>query len=246
MEADCLLNQKFEEHNLRQRVYFERPGKRTIVPKDSLYLQRHIEELIEFGKILREERVLEVGCGMGRYTLLLAERGIRVTGLDLSPILLDKLHSLDNGRYSIPLYCADILYPPLELQHKFDVVIGFFTLHHLHNISMSLSAMAGLLNGKGRILFLEPNPFNPLYYLQMAISPSITWEGDGGMIRMRRNYMAQSFQQAGFLDFQIKRFGFFPPFLANYRSGARVERILERFWLWKAILPFQIFKAVQK
>jgi hypothetical protein len=41
----------------------------------------------------------------------------------------------------------------------------------------------------------------------------------------------------------MKRFGFFPPILANTTWGRRVERILESLTLWNAILPFQIFKA---
>lgn len=35
----------------------------------------------------------------------------------------------------------------------------------------------------------------------------------------------------------------FPPILANTTWGRRVERILENFKPWHAILPFQIFKA---
>ncbi|MER9293619.1 methyltransferase domain-containing protein [Mesorhizobium sp. M0510] len=34
--------------------------------------------------------VLELGCGYGRITNRLAEKGARVTGLDISPILLKK------------------------------------------------------------------------------------------------------------------------------------------------------------
>jgi SAM-dependent methyltransferase len=39
--------------------------------------------------IAAEERVLEVGCGTGRVAIALAERGNTVTGIDLSPAMLD-------------------------------------------------------------------------------------------------------------------------------------------------------------
>ena len=53
-----------------------------MVPRDTPCLQRHVDELLRFASVSASDRVLEVGCGMGRYTLLLAERGVRVEGLD--------------------------------------------------------------------------------------------------------------------------------------------------------------------
>ena len=46
---------------------------------------------------------------------------------------------------------------------------------------------------------------------------------------------------AGLSKLRLLRFGFFPPFLANRPGGQKVESWLERFPLWKGLLPFQIF-----
>ena len=86
------------EHNRRQIRYFDPSLKRTMVPMGSCYLRRHVDESLHFADISPGERVLEVGCGMGRYTLLLAEQGVDVTWLDLSPVLLDRLRAHDGGR----------------------------------------------------------------------------------------------------------------------------------------------------
>ena len=75
--------------------------------------------------------VLDVGCGMGRYTLLLAEREVKVTGLDLSPVLLSRLREYNAERYAIPLLAADLEHPPVALHGGFDVVMGFFTQEKL-------------------------------------------------------------------------------------------------------------------
>src|SRR5437868_2151773 len=41
------------------------------------------EDLANFGALAPGSRVLEIGCGTGQATLALAERGYRVTAIDL-------------------------------------------------------------------------------------------------------------------------------------------------------------------
>ena len=95
---------QIEQHNRRQRQYFEQTWKRTMQPAGTPYLRRQADEVMRFAGVAAGQHVLEVGCGEGRYTLLLAERGVRVEGLDLSPVLLDRLREHDGGRYNIPLH----------------------------------------------------------------------------------------------------------------------------------------------
>jgi SAM-dependent methyltransferase len=230
-------------HNLEQRQYFEQSVKATMVPRETRYLRRHVDEMLRFTGLLPGMHVLEVGCGMGRYTLLLAEMGVRVEGLDLSPFLLEKLSEFSGGRYDIPLHCCDIVNHPPEMDGKFDAVIGFFMLHHLHDITLSFKAMLPLVKPGGRIAFIEPNPYNLLYYVQMMITPGMTWRGDGGMVRMRPGVVLSAMRASGLGRLAMARFGFFPPFLANHPMGAKVETLLERVFIWRTFLPFQIFKG---
>ena len=95
----------------------------------------------------------------------------------------------------------------------------------------------------GRIAFLEPNPYNPLYYVQMTITPGMTWEGDRGMLRMRRSVIFEAMAGAGLERPAHRRFGFFPPFLANASGGREVEATLERVRPLEPVLPFQLFRG---
>jgi SAM-dependent methyltransferase len=180
---------------------------------------------------------------MGRYTLVFADRGLQIEGLDLSPVLLDRLRAYARGRFDVPLHCAVVEHPPDGLEGRFDVVVGLFVLHHVEDLTSALAAMARLLRPGGRAVFLEPNPYNPIFYVQMLITPGMTWAGDGGLIRMRRSVVFDAFRRAGFVRPRMQRFGFFPPFLANHRVGAGVESLLERVALWRGLLPFQLFGA---
>lgn len=230
------------EHNRAQLRYYEQ-AKPGMVPTGSPYLRRHADALVGFAGLEPGRRVLEVGCGMGRYTLLLAERGIAVEGLDLSPILLERLRAFDGGRFDVPLHLADVVDPPAELLGSFDAVVGFFALHHIHDLPASFRVMAQLLAPGGRIAFLEPNPYNPLYYVQMAVKPGMTWEGDRGMLRMRRGVLFPALAEAGLVRLAHRRFGFLPPFAANARAGPRIEAVLERVRVLEPVLPFQLFRG---
>lgn len=235
--------QELHRHNLIQRHYYEHSEKPHMVPQETRYLRRHADELLLFAGILPGQRVLEVGCGMGRYTLLLAQKGILVEGLDLSPVLLEQMRLFNGGRYNVPLHCADIADHPPELDGLFDAVAGFFVLHHLHNLPLCFKALIRLLKPGGRVVFLEPNPYNLLYYAQILVTPGMTWQGDRGITRMRPATVFRAMQNAGLGRLEMTRFGFFPPFLVNRPWGARLESILERVAVWHSILPFQLFRG---
>ena len=134
----------------------------------------------------------------------------------------------------------------LQLEYGFDAVVGFFVLHHLHDMDACFGAMAEMVRPGGCIVFLEPNPFNPLYYLQILITPGMTWEGDGGIVLVRRRMLFGVMRRAGLADLELIRLGFFPPFVTNRRCGSALESILERVPIWRPFLPFQLIKGIKK
>ncbi len=238
------MNSVLEQHNEEQREYFESTLKRTMVPSATPYVRRQVAELLALAAPAPGCRLLEVGCGMGRYTFELVRRGYRVEGLDLSPVLLERLREYGGEELAeVPLHAMDVLAAPERLGGGFDGVVGFFTLHHLHDLEACCHAMAQLVRPGGKVVFLEPNPFNPLYYLQVLVTPRMTWKGDGGLVEMRRKRLAAAFTAAGLTDFQLERFGFFPPQLANRAWGRRLEAGIERFRWLSMLFPFQLVAA---
>lgn len=230
-----------EQHNRSQQAYFADATKRTMIPRTSQYLLRHIEKFIAATGLSRDQNILEIGCGMGRYTLPLLAQGYQVTGLDLTPQLLDALRQRLPEGVEAPLLCVDIHNPPVKLLGQFDAVIGFFMLHHIFDLEHAFAAIARLARPGGFTAFIEPNAYNPLYYMQILLSPGMTWEGDKGVAQMRRGKVLRAMQQAGFVDTRLERFGFFPPFITNTIPGLQLEGWFEKMPLWYPLLPFQIF-----
>ena len=231
----------YSEHNVRQRRYFEEAPKPGMRPRPSRYIERQVDELVRFAALEPGARVLDVGCGKGRYTLPLAARGFRVEGLDIAPRLLDDLRAFAGGRHEIPVHCEDVAAPPAELLGEFDAVVGFFALHHMHDLPASFAGIARLTRPGGRVAFLEPNPFNPLYYVQMLATPTMTWAGDGGLTRMRRGPVFGAMRDAGLRDLALERFGFAPPQVTDRPRGAALEQRLERVGALRTVRPFQLF-----
>jgi len=233
-------------HNEAQRHYFEERRLPRMAPGDTPYLNRHVDVALAALGLQAGERVAEVGCGMGRYTFLLARRGLRVEGLDLSPVLLERLARHDGGRYGIPLHTADLQDLSEELAGRFDAVVGFFMLHHIQDLAGCFAGVARLLRPGGRAAFVEPNPLNGLYYLQIALSPGMTWAGDRGIVDMRPGKIARAMRAGGLAAPRTTRFGFLPPLLANRPWGARLERGLERVAPLRPVSAFQLFQAVKR
>lgn len=245
MRGGQVGDESIARYNELQKAYFGRMIKRTMLPVRTPYVMRQVSEVVRLGNLQAGERVLDVGCGMGRHAFLLAEHGVEVEGLELSPFLVEKMREFDGGKYKIPVYCADLHHPPAELAERYDAVVGFFVLHHLADLVVSLRAVAALLRPEGRAVFLEPNPWNPLYYAQVLLTPGMRWEAEKGIRNMRRQKLARACEQAGLRLATLERYGFFPPFISNRRWGMRLEKLLERVGLWQSLLPFQLILAVK-
>lgn len=77
-------------------------------------------------------RVLDLGCGEGRYAIYLAERGFKVHGIDLSPRGLKKLSAYAK-RHGLPITTekADLNRKTLPTE-KYDLIVFATILEHLN------------------------------------------------------------------------------------------------------------------
>ena len=72
--------------------------------------------------------VLDLACGQGRIAVPLAQRGYRVTGLDLSEQLLGVAReAADAAGVTVDWHRADMRDIPAEWADRFDYIINIFT-----------------------------------------------------------------------------------------------------------------------
>ncbi len=232
-----------EGHNRYQRRYYESQFKPNMQPSGSPYVLRQVDRVVAEGGLTADRPLLEVGAGLGRHTLPLLDRGFAVTALDLSPVMLEELAERAAGRPLTTVAC-DLARAAEAVTDRFSQAVGFFTLHHMHDLELIFRGLAGVLEPGARVIFCEPNAYNPLFYLQMLMTPGMTWQGDGGTIRMRRGPVLGAMARAGFAELSLSRFGLFPPFLANRPAGGHWEDRLQRLPLPPPAPAFTLFRGV--
>ncbi|OQD54421.1 SAM-dependent methyltransferase [Streptomyces phaeoluteigriseus] len=97
--------------------------------------------------------LLDLGCGTGSLSLLAAEGGHRVTGVDLSPAMVDRARTKPAGRHAVFLV-GDAAAPPVG-EERFDTVLVRHVLWTLPDPGRALRHWRDLLRPGGRLVLVE-------------------------------------------------------------------------------------------
>lgn len=96
---------------------------------------------------LRGKRVLDAGCGMGRYSLVALSLGAEVIALDLSESII-RLADKARSERKLHLVQGDLLRPPLK-ENLFDFAYSHGVLHHTSDTKSAFSAVSRLVRPGG-------------------------------------------------------------------------------------------------
>lgn len=87
---------------------------------------REAQAIIRMLQLQPGQRVMDLACGFGRHSIVLAEKGFSVTGYDLSDSFLNKARELaDSLAVGLDLKQGDMREIPFE--EEFDAIINMFT-----------------------------------------------------------------------------------------------------------------------
>jgi SAM-dependent methyltransferase len=127
--------------------------------------------------------ILELGCGSGRVILPLAEAGHQVTGVDVSPVMLERARcrvETASPALSVHLAEMDMRSSDPALEGTFQMALyslnGFMHLTTQDDQLRSLTSVHRSLRPHGMVYFDLMNPA-PEYLERIAAHPSLDWSG---------------------------------------------------------------------
>ena len=120
---------------------------------------RGLPQLRAYELLLREgiegKRVLDYACGLGKWSVHLAQLGGRVSGFDLSEVAIERARAraARNG-LEIAFEAANAARLPYD-DDAFDVVVGIAALHHVIKYPGTSSELRRVLRPAGLAVFTE-------------------------------------------------------------------------------------------
>lgn len=121
-------------------AFYERPAVAALIPER-----------------LDGAHAVDLGCGTGYFTELLAARGARVTAVDASRKMLDHTH----GRAGDGVRCllADISEPMPDIESgSADIIVASLVLHYARDLDRVFEELARILKPGGRLVFSVHHP----------------------------------------------------------------------------------------
>ena len=236
----------------QQRAYFNRFAQRPEWSQLEADLalpsfQREASTFIAFANIPEQSLILDFGCGRGLWSLALARLGHTVVSMDVSERSIEPLARA--GLVASPGQIFPIVRTPPSLgasaRAKFDSVICVDVLHHVEDIPGTVNWMVSLLRPGGVFATLEPNARFPFWRLLPWVIPGFDWAFEHGVVRCRKEYLADTLRNAGGGDVRVAHWKLFPGDLAErFPYLKRIENIGFKFHLLRDCSLFLMLRCV--
>jgi ubiquinone/menaquinone biosynthesis C-methylase UbiE len=112
----------------------------------------HVQVLLRFFAPIGNHRLLDAGCGKGRYARILQEENpqARITGLDISERML---HNVPAGIHKVAGILTDLPFA----DQSFDGVYATESLEHAVDIERAVAELCRILRPGGKIAIIDKN-----------------------------------------------------------------------------------------
>lgn len=238
-ERDFHNNSFGEDRGKREKIV----GKFYSVSSCFVFYRSKLEESVE------GLSVLEYGCRPGSCAFLLARKGAKVTGIDISDVAIAQAkekatrEQLDGIEFRV-MNAESLDYA----DDSFDLICGSAILHHL-DLGKSYAELARTLRPGGRAVFVEPLGHNHLINLYRWMTPQLRTADEHPLLISDLKMAGKYFGRVDCRFFQLATFAAIPfrnwPFFRSLRLclDALDQKIfstipfLQRY-AWQVVIEF--------
>jgi ubiquinone/menaquinone biosynthesis C-methylase UbiE len=190
---------------------------------------------------VRDRLVLDLACGEGYNTRILAKKGANVTGVDFSERMI-QLAEREEAKEKLGIhYCAlDATGLKEFSRNSFDLVTCFMSLQDIENYNEAVSEVARVLRNQGRFVFSIPHPcFETIVVNGKRTSATKRYFGAAKytvqwkMERLAKHFITTSFHRT-LTDY----------FDVLFRNGLFVSRLVEPRPTQKGLLRYPQLRKV--
>jgi ubiquinone/menaquinone biosynthesis C-methylase UbiE len=159
-----------------------------------------ISRLLDLLNAKKDQRILDIGCGTGNYTISMYNNGVQIFGVDPSISMLEmakhrekqiewRLGSAENCHLN---------------DNCVDGIIGVLTLHHWDDLEKGLLELSRIIKAKGRIIFFTSSPFQMKGYWLNYYFPSMMKKS---MLQMPSySSVEKALRKAGFIAVKNEKY----------------------------------------
>jgi len=159
---------EFQKYKTRGAGYHWEQISNSLRKRNIFVVARYELILDLIGKEIKGKRVLDVGCGDGVLSYLLAKKGANVIGIDSSEEAIrfakERCRDLSNLNFQV----ASAYELPFS-KDNFDYVISSEVIEHLKYPEKMLAEIKRIWNGRGKIIITTPirfteTPLDKMHY----------------------------------------------------------------------------------
>lgn len=112
----------------------------------------------------RSSSILDCGCGIGLSSYLLVKAGLKVTGMDISPLFISEAKKRYPNQPELRFFVGDAIKMSFPDQ-SFDAVCSFDLLEHVTDVKGVLKEMCRIIRRGGMLVIFMPNHLDPIQHL---------------------------------------------------------------------------------
>jgi 2-polyprenyl-3-methyl-5-hydroxy-6-metoxy-1,4-benzoquinol methylase len=164
---------RWDDYGLQQLVAIKKNPDQYIITNSPIGHWSFYDDLLTHLMPIQNRSLLELGCGLGQFSVYLSKLGGRITGVDIGESIISAARALaEVNQVDCKFEQCNILNLPFE-DGSYDIILGISILHHLSqaDVISALRETSRVIKSNGIAIFVEPVENSKLFSVLQNLIP---------------------------------------------------------------------------